>query len=178
MGSEMCIRDRVERLDADRPFIGLVESQNVIHYYEIARNLAEIRENHNDTLSPQVAKLMAYGATISDDAYQEAIELRNGAVSYFSSFFTDFDAIVTPSAPGEAPLFSAGSTGNPIFSTVWTLCGLPCLTMPVLMSENDMPIGVQLVGGPEEDDRLLRTGSWMLTKLNAVEAGAAESDES
>ena len=168
---------QVERLDDDRPFIGLVESQNIIHYYEIARNLAEIRENHNDTLSAQVAKLMAYGATISDAAYQEAIELRNGAVSYFSSFFNDFDAIVTPSAPGEAPLFSAGSTGNPIFSTVWTLCGLPCLTMPVLMSENDMPIGVQLVGGPEEDDRLLSTGSWMLTKLNAVEAGAAESDE-
>ncbi len=156
---------------------GLVESQNIIHYYEIARNLAEIRENHNDTLSPQVAKLMAYGATISDDAYQEAIEFRNGAVSYFTSFFKDFDAIITPSASGEAPLFSAGSTGNPIFSTVWTLCGLPCLNMPVLMSENDMPIGIQLVGGPEEDDRLLRTGSWMLATLNAVEADAADSNE-
>ena len=168
---------QVERLDADRSFTGLVECQNIIHYYEIARNLAEIRESHNDILSSQVAKLMAYGATISDDAYQEAIELRNGAVSYFGSFFNDFDAIITPSAPGEAPLFSAGNTGNPIFSTVWTLCGLPCLNMPVLMSENDMPIGVQLVGGREKDDRLLRIGSWMLATLNAVEADAAESNE-
>ena len=92
-------------------------------------------------------------------------------------FFNDFDAIITPSAPGEAPLFSAGNTGNPIFSTVWTLCGLPCLNMPVLMSENDMPIGVQLVGGREEDDRLLRMGSWMLATLNTVEANAAESAE-
>ena len=49
--------------------------------------------------------------------------------------------------------------------------------MPVLMSENDMPIGVQLVGGREEDDRLLRVGSWLLETLNAVEADAAESDE-
>jgi Asp-tRNA(Asn)/Glu-tRNA(Gln) amidotransferase A subunit family amidase len=125
-----------------------------------------------------LAKLLAHGATISDEAYQEAVELRNGAVSYFASFFNDFDAIITPSAPGEPPLFSAGSTGNPIFSTVWTLCGLPCLNMPVLMSENDMPIGVQLVGGPEEDDRLLRTGSWMLAKLNAAEADATESYKS
>jgi len=168
---------QVERLDAGGSFTGLVESQNIIQYYEIARNLAEIRENHNDTLSPQVAKLLAHGATISNAAYQEAIELRNGAISYFGSFFNDFDAIITPSAPGEAPLFSAGSTGNPIFSTVWTLCGLPCLNMPVLMSENDMPIGVQLVGGPEEDDRLLRTGSWVLATLNAAEADAAESDK-
>ena len=45
------------------------------------------------------------------------------------------------------------------------------------MSENDMPIGVQLVGGCEEDDRLLRMGSWLLETLNAVEADAAESDE-
>jgi Asp-tRNA(Asn)/Glu-tRNA(Gln) amidotransferase A subunit family amidase len=45
------------------------------------------------------------------------------------------------------------------------------------MSEADMPIGVQLVGGPEEDDRLLRTGSWMLATLNAAEADAAESDK-
>ena len=168
---------QVERLDAGGPFTGLVESQNIIHYYEIARNLAKIRENHNDTLSPQVSKLFAYGATISDQAYQEAIELRNGAISYFGSFFNDFDAIITPSAPGEAPLFSEGSTGNPIFSTIWTLCGLPCLNMPVLMSENDMPIGVQLVGGPEEDDRLLRTGNWMLTKLNEAKADAAGSDK-
>jgi len=168
---------QVQRLDAGSSFTGLVESQNIIHYYEIARNLAEICENHNDTLSPQVAKLLAHGATISDEAYQEAIELRNEAVSYFTSLFNEFDAIITPSASGEAPLFSAGSTGNPIFSTVWTLCGLPCLNIPVLMSENEMPIGVQLVGGPEEDDRLLRTGSWMLATLTAAEADAAELDK-
>ena len=168
---------QVQRLDAGSSFTGLVESQNIIHYHEIARNLAEICENHNDTLSPQVAKLLAHGATISDEAYQEAIELRNEAVSYFTSLFNEFDAIITPSASGEAPLFSAGSTGNPIFSTVWTLCGLPCLNIPVLMSENEMPIGVQLVGGPEEDDRLLRTGSWMLATLTAAEADAAELDK-
>ena len=168
---------QVERLDAGEPFTGLVDSHNTIHYYEIARNLVKIRENHNDTLSPQVSKLLAHGATISDQAYQEAIELRNEAISYFGSFFNDFDAIITPSAPGEAPLFSAGNTGNPIFSTVWTLCGLPCLNMPVLMSENDMPIGVQLVGGREEDDKLLRMGSWMLATLNAVEADAPETNE-
>jgi Asp-tRNA(Asn)/Glu-tRNA(Gln) amidotransferase A subunit family amidase len=168
---------QVERLDAGKAFTGLVESQNIIHYYEIARNLVKIREDHNDTLSPQVSKLLAHGATISDQAYQEAIALRKGAISYFGSFFNDFDAIITPSAPSEAPLFSAGNTGNPVFSTVWTLCGLPCLNMPVLMSENDMPIGVQLVGGPEEDDKLLRAGSWMLSTLNAAEADAADYDK-
>ena len=38
-----------------------------------------------------------------------------GQISYFASFFNDFDAIITPSAPGEAPLFSAGKHGQSDF---------------------------------------------------------------
>ena len=49
--------------------------------------------------------------------------------------------------------------------------------MPVLISENYMPIGVQLVGGLEEDDKLMLTGSWMLATLNAAKANAAETDK-
>jgi len=37
--------------------------------------------------------------------------------------------------------------------------------MPLLGTENGLPMGVQLVGGSEEDDRLLRTANWMLRHL-------------
>ena len=155
----------VEQLDVEEIVGGLVEAQNIIHHYEIARNLAEIKENHNDTLSPQMAKTLTRGSNIGNDIYHKALELRTAAISYFQKVLNDCDAIITPSAPGEAPLFAENSTGNPIFSTVWTLCGLPCLTMPVLVSKNEMPIGVQLVGRLEGDAELLRTGLWLLNKL-------------
>jgi Asp-tRNA(Asn)/Glu-tRNA(Gln) amidotransferase A subunit family amidase len=158
---------QVEQIDASSSFAGLVEAQSIIQSYEIARNLHAIGEQHGDIFSPKLAKLLDHGITISDQAYQEAMTLRNGAINYFVSFFNDFDAILTPAAPGEAPLFSEGITGDPIFSTVWTLCGLPCVTIPALMSQNNMPIGVQLVAGQEEDDRLLRTANWVIDRLNA-----------
>ena len=87
------------------------------------------------------------------------------------NFFGEFDAIIAPSALGEAPLLSEGNTGNPVCSTIWSLCGLPCLTIPAFVSKNNMPIGVQLIGKPEFDDKLLGIGGWLMEKLNDHEVG-------
>lgn len=51
-------------------------------------------------------------------------------------------------------------------STVWTAAGLPCITLPLLVGENGLPVGVQLIGGAEEDDRLMRTANWLLSYLD------------
>ena len=83
---------------------------------------------------------------------------------FFAEFFLDYDAILTPSSTGEAPLVTDG-TGDPVFCTIWTLAGLPALNIPLLVGGNGLPIGTQLVGGREEDDRLLRTANWILTEL-------------
>ncbi|MCY4313238.1 MAG: amidase family protein, partial [Gammaproteobacteria bacterium] len=50
--------------------------------------------------------------------------------------------------------------------TIWTLAGLPCLSMPLLVGRDDMPIGIQLVGAKEQDDRLFRTARWLLEFLS------------
>ena len=75
----------------------------------------------------------------------------------------DYDAILTPSAPGVAPKGTA--TGNPVFNTLWTLTGLPAVSLPLLSGEGGMPIGVQLVGAFGDDARLLRTAHWLVDKL-------------
>jgi Asp-tRNA(Asn)/Glu-tRNA(Gln) amidotransferase A subunit family amidase len=87
------------------------------------------------------------------------------ARAWFRQFFYDYDAILTPATLGEAPPLADG-TGDPVCSTIWTLCGLPCLSVPLLAGDGDLPIGVQLVAGHEEDDRLFRTTRWMLANLN------------
>ena len=68
--------------------------------------------------------------------------------------------IIGPSALGEAPVLAQGS-GNPICSTVWTFAGLPCLSLPLLEGSGGLPLGVQLIGSQEQDDRLLRTANWL-----------------
>ena len=57
--------------------------------------------------------------------------------------------------------------GDPIFSTIWTFSGLPALTLPLLVGETGLPVGVQLVGAPEGDGRLLRTAAWFQRHLDA-----------
>jgi Asp-tRNA(Asn)/Glu-tRNA(Gln) amidotransferase A subunit family amidase len=53
------------------------------------------------------------------------------------------------------------STGDPIFCTIWTLAGLPTITLPILQGKNKMPVGVQLIGALNEDNSLLKTANWL-----------------
>lgn len=157
---------QVEQIDAEHSFKGLVEAHKIIQDYEIARNLKWLLRDHPDEISEKLKATLEHGQTISDEAYAEALGFRTDSITYFETFYRDFDAIIAPSAPGEAPEF--GSTGDPIFSTIWTLCGLPCVTLPLLVSETGLPIGAQLIGGREEDGRLLRTARWMQEHLSQM----------
>ena len=158
--------NRVEQVSTPISFAELIEAHAVIQTYEIPRNLGRIRQDYGDIFPPELGKLIANGATISDKAYDDAMQCRISAINYFASFFDNFDAVLTPAALGEAPLFSESITGNPICSTVWTLAGLPCVTLPLIASAHAMPIGVQLVGGAEADDKLFGVAKWLDGFLN------------
>ena len=72
-----------------------------------------------------------------------------------------YDAILTPAAEGTAPA-GLESTGEPTFCTLWTLLGLPAVSVPLLRGANGLPLGVQLVGARHGDGRLLRTARWLV----------------
>jgi aspartyl-tRNA(Asn)/glutamyl-tRNA(Gln) amidotransferase subunit A len=42
---------------------------------------------------------------------------------------------------------------------------MPAISLPLLQSANDLPIGVQLVGPRHGDARLLRTARWLAAKM-------------
>ncbi|WP_417666556.1 amidase [Roseibium sp.] len=157
---------QVERIDAHASFADLVETQRVIHEYEICQHLKETFNQHWDKISPTLKPVIERGRTISTEQYEQALGQMQEAEKYFAAFFLDFDAILTPSAAGEAPEIGP-TTGDPIFCTLWTLAGLPSLSMPLMSGAAGLPIGVQIVAAQEEDDRLLRTARWLISKLQA-----------
>lgn len=156
---------RVERMPAPGAFTGLIEAQRVIHEYEICQHLDTVFSAHWDQVSATLKPVVERGRATAQAEYQDALELMNNAAGFFSAFFKDYDAVITLGAAGEAPLISAGGTGDPVFCTIWTISGLPSVTLPILVGANNMPIGVQLVGAAEEDDRLMRTANWLLKFL-------------
>ncbi|HXH84394.1 MAG TPA: hypothetical protein VNN07_15930, partial [Candidatus Tectomicrobia bacterium] len=72
--------------------------------------------------------------------------------------------ILTPAASGTAPA-GLESTGDPVFWSVWTLSGLPALSVPLMTGANGLPLGVQLVGAPDGDARLLRTARRLVERV-------------
>ncbi|XOT96843.1 amidase, partial [Alcaligenes pakistanensis] len=63
------------------------------------------------------------------------------------------DFILAPAAAGVAPYKTEG-TGAPFMSRAWQLLGLPVVSLP-LGYHQKMPMGLQLIGKPHQDDVLL-----------------------
>lgn len=155
---------QVTRMEAADTLSDLVAVQATLHEYEICQHQAEVFEQHWDQISETLKPVITRGRLISQMAYEDALAVKASAEAFFDSFLVDYDAIIAPAASGEAPEFGPW-TGDPIFCTLWTLAGLPCVTLPLLVGETGLPIGVQLIGRAEQDDRLLRTARWLQMQL-------------
>jgi Asp-tRNA(Asn)/Glu-tRNA(Gln) amidotransferase A subunit family amidase len=81
---------------------------------------------------------------------------------HLRQLFQDYDALLTLAAPGEAPV-GLSSTGYAVFSAIWTLMGVPAVTLPMLEGENGMPIGVQVIGARGADAKLLADAARILS---------------
>jgi len=110
--------------------------------------------------------LLAQGRAVTDDAYATAREHVTAAETFFAAFFNDYDAILCAASLDSAPALSENTTGDAVCQKIWTFSGLPTLTLPVFQGENGLPMGLQLVGAQEEDDRLFRTAHWLETTLS------------
>jgi Asp-tRNA(Asn)/Glu-tRNA(Gln) amidotransferase A subunit family amidase len=160
---------RVERMTPAANLNDLVRVQAIIHEYEICQHLEKTFADSWDKISPSLQPVIVRARKITPTQYEDALAVKHSAEAFFANLFTEFDAIIAPSAAGEAPVFGSG-TGDPVFCTLWTLAGLPAITLPLLVGNSGLPIGVQLVGTVERDDRLLRTANWVQTQISALAA--------
>ena len=82
----------------------------------------------------------------------------------FDSLSSNFDALVTPSAPGIPPRKEEG-TGDPIFNRTWSLLGVPAVNVPGLSSDEGYPVGVQVIAGFRQDAKALSVARWLEGRL-------------
>jgi Asp-tRNA(Asn)/Glu-tRNA(Gln) amidotransferase A subunit family amidase len=134
----------------------------------MARNLGPYYRKAKDQLSAPMRSIIEDGLEVTAVDYLAALDWREALNNGLDQLFERFDAIVTPAAPGEAPR-GLEATGNPIFNGLWTLCGVPAVTLPLMAGPNGMPVGVQMVGRRGEDAKLMRTARWL---ANLVENSA------
>lgn len=112
-----------------------------------------------DGISPSLAERIRYGATVPAHTYIDSLRASARAYVALEETLSRYAAILTLSSCGPAPE-GLGSTGNAIFNGLWTLLGVPCVSLP-LMTVGGMPCGVQLVGLRRDEGRLLRVARWV-----------------
>lgn len=141
-------------------FDALTAAQTVVMGYEAARARADVFDRHRPAISAQFAALIEDGRRVSDAQYQAALALRDRAAAMIDRLFAGCDALLVPSAPGEAPE-GLIATGDPLYSRMWNLLQLPCVALPFGTGPRGLPIGVQLVGRKGDDRHLLAVASWV-----------------
>jgi Asp-tRNA(Asn)/Glu-tRNA(Gln) amidotransferase A subunit family amidase len=144
-----------------------MQAQRDLMYAAMARHLEPYYRRGKEKLSPPLRNLLEEGMKIPAVDYLAALDWRTALNNGLEQLFDRYDAIVTPAAPGEAPE-GLGSTGNPAFNGLWTFCGVPAVTLPLLEGPHGLPLGVQLVGRYGEDARLLRTARWLVRTVESA----------
>ncbi len=140
------------------------EQHRSIMEADLARSFAREFREGADKLSDMLKEMIERGQSVMAEDYNNAVSARDIYLSSFDNIFESHDAILTPATVGEAPA-GLDNTGSPTFCTIWTLCGLPAITIPLLQGENGLPLGVQLVGPRGDDAGLLRTARWLFNRL-------------
>jgi Asp-tRNA(Asn)/Glu-tRNA(Gln) amidotransferase A subunit family amidase len=137
------------------------EAHRAVMAAEMAFNLGAVVERGGEAISKALRDLVAEGHKVPGPRYLAALSEAKALAAGLDDLFADFSAIITPASVGVAP-HGLQSTGNPLFCTLWTLTGLPSLSLPLLEGEEGLPLGVQLVGQRGDDARLLRHARWLI----------------
>ena len=147
-------------VEKEMPLDELDAAAALILVYEMARGLAHEVANHRSSIHPMLLERVDAGAAMPYGQYAKALAYAASCRWRLRDAFVDIDALVTPSATGEAPL-GLGSTGNTAMNRLWTLLHGPCVSVPAGEGPAGMPLGVQLVGVPRGDARTLAVARWV-----------------
>ncbi len=152
-----------QEVDLPSDYTGAWQALRAIMSAEMAFNLGHYVDQ--GVASKEFTALITEGRTVTAPQYQAALRDARRYAEDMTYIFEQYaDAIITPSAAGIAPL-GIEATGNPLFCSLWTLVGYPALNLPLIANADGLPIGVQLIGAPGRDERLLRTARALIGSL-------------
>jgi Asp-tRNA(Asn)/Glu-tRNA(Gln) amidotransferase A subunit family amidase len=157
--------ERATEVTLPEQFAEGVELLRLITEADLALSFAPEYERGKTQLSPALRGMIERGQRHLSVDYNRAVARIAVYNAALDDVFHDMEAIVTPATAGEAPR-GLESTGSPVFCNLWTLCGLPAVTVPVMKGADGMPLGVQLVAPRGDDARLLQCARWLVDQVS------------
>jgi Asp-tRNA(Asn)/Glu-tRNA(Gln) amidotransferase A subunit family amidase len=155
---------QVQEITLGDSFKAAIDYHQTIMEADLAINFESHYQRGKEQISPQLRQMIERGLEIKAVDYNRAVAMISTLRDGLDEIFAEYDAVFTPATTGEAPL-GLDSTGSPVFCTLWTLLGLPAISLPLLEGSHGLPIGVQLASSKGDDARLLRTSQWLLKEV-------------
>ncbi len=157
---------RVTHVDAPPLMDEIIGAADVINDYETYRTLAYERMHHAELLSTTMTAKLKKAAGVTRERYLAALETARRCRALLDEIFADLDVMLAPSATGEAPagltaIGPKGSLGPAAFQQMWTLLHTPTVSVPVFTGPNGLPMGAQVIGPCEQDERALLCAHWV-----------------
>ncbi len=140
-----------------------VPGRDVIEMYEVTRAAG---------FGEEVRRRIMIGTYVLSAGYYDAYYLRAQKVrtlikrDFENSFAAGIDAVLTPTTPSAA--FAVGEHGsvhpavmylNDIFTVTVNMAGLPGISVPSGLDAQGLPLGLQLIGRPFEEETLFALGA-------------------
>jgi len=126
----------------------------------MANNFQDYYKKSKNKLSKEMQAAIKRGIEYSAKDYAEARDFMSRSYDSYKEVFEDYHGIISPSSTGVADK-GLTSTGSPEFCTVWSFMGTPSISLPLLEGENNLPLGVQLIGDKYDDTRFLGVANWL-----------------
>ncbi len=155
---------RVTEFTLPPAFNAMAAAHGVINDYEAFRALSHELRTASDKISATLQPRLPRWAATTVEAYINAQNIVADCQRMLRDVFKDYDALLVPSAPGEAPV-TLNSTGESTFNSIWTALHVPAITLPAGKGPNGLPVGVQLVGPFGADYALLACAAWCERRL-------------
>lgn len=142
--------------DFDLPdgFDAAIEGFDAVTGYEYSRALSYEWVNFPELLSDNLQNRVPQGLKVTATEYQAGLAALSNYRNRHAAAFKEWDVLITPSAPGEAPA-DVTTIGEPPFNRIWTGLHGPAINLPLFAGPQGLPIGLQVIGHLGQDDRFL-----------------------
>ncbi len=120
-------------------------------------------KEHPDWFGADVRQRLETGAAFTSSEYALARRTQVETRRRCELMFDQFDMLILPTTPIAAPVLEGENAVERArqltrFTAPFNLTGLPALTVPCGFSQEELPIGLQIVSRPWNEAGVLRTG--------------------
>ncbi len=157
----------VEDLSLSLDFPKGYKAQRVVQQSEMAEWHEPLYKEHADKYKAITLEYIRSGFPHTAMDYIRALSYRAEMQKVALEALNHFDVLVSPTASGLPPN-DLRRTGDTRFQSPWSFTGFPSIALPSGLSAEGLPLSIQVIGKPFEEEALLGVAQWIETILGQL----------